>query len=285
MATLVPEVSLRNKTTGEVAAGADNTANQVNLVNAAASSDPAIIVTGSDTNIDLDVKPKGTGVVRLGAEKANFIEAKGAAASSDPSIIIAGSDTDIDFDVKTKGRGVLRLNNNTTASTDGSKIGFQSKPGQSASMGNNVIGGEISPRLNDAVALTGTGSIIGLHVDAYLKGTSAGTVAGDVRGMQIELVTDDAGTRTISGDVVGLRFRSAFSATTITGKFVPIKIEKAETQTNSKQWDAVLMLPGTNAGIWHDDPTTEPSTPAGYIKVLANGNARYIQLYSTAPTD
>ena len=108
---------------------------------------------------------------------------------------------------------------------------------------------------------------------------------GHIRGMQIELVTDDAGTRTISGDVTGLRIRCAFSATTITGKFQAIKIEKPETQTNSKNYDAVLTLTSNNGGVWHDNPTTEPADASGYIKVLVNGNARYIQLYSTAPTD
>lgn len=179
----------------------------------------------------------------------------------------------------------VRLNSITNTGTANDFIGFQSKPGQGTSTAKNVIGGEVSPRLNDAIALTGTGSIIGLHVDAYLKGTSAGTVAGDVRGLQIEAVTDDAGTRTVSGNVSMLRFRSAFSATTITGKFVPIRIEKPETQTNSKNFDAVLELTSTLAGVWNDAPGTEPSTADGYIKVLVNGNARYLQLYSTAPTD
>lgn len=179
----------------------------------------------------------------------------------------------------------VRVNSITNTGTANSFIGFQSKPGQGASTAQNLIGFEVSPRLSDAVALTGSGSIIGGHIDAYLKGTSAGTVAGDVRGLQIEMVTDDAGTRTISGNVSMLRFRAAFSATTITGKFVPIRVEKPETQTNSKNFDAVLELTSTLAGVWNDAPGTEPTTADGYIKVLVNGNARYIQLYSGAPAD
>ena len=177
----------------------------------------------------------------------------------------------------------VRLNSITNTGTANSLIGFQSKPGQGASTAQNVIGCEISPRVNDTFALTGSGSLIGAHVDAYLKGTT-GNVAGDVRGMQIELVTDDAGTRTVAGDVVGLRFRAAFSGT-ITGDMVAIRVEKAETQTNSKQWEAVLELTSTVAGVWNDAPGTEPTTADGYIKVLVNGNARYIQLYSGAPAD
>lgn len=195
---------------------------------------------------------------------------------------ISGQHTDFRTDDDSK---TLRLNSRNYTQTSGNSIGFQAKPAQTVASSGQVIGGEISPRVNDGIALSGSGGLVGLHVDAYAKGTSAGTIAGDVRALNLELVTDDAGTRTISGNVTGIRIRSAFSATTITGTFVPIRIEKAESQTNSKQYDAVLELPSTNAGVWHSDPGTEPSTAAGYIKVLVNGLARYIQLYSGAPVD
>ena len=176
----------------------------------------------------------------------------------------------------------VTLNSRNYTQTSGSSIGFQSKPAQTVTTTGSVIGGEISPRVNNDIDVA---NVIGLHVDTYLKGTATRTVSGDVRGEQIELVTDDAGTCTYSGKVVGLRFRTAFSATGITGLFVPISVEKPEAQTNSQNYDGVLDLTSTVAGVWHDDPTTEPSTAAGYVKVYVNGNARYIQLYSTAPTD
>ena len=176
----------------------------------------------------------------------------------------------------------VTLNSRNYTQTSGSSIGFQSKPAQTVTTTGSVIGGEVSPRVNNDIDVA---NIIGLHIDTYLKGTATRTVSGDVRGEQIELVTDDAGTGTYSGKVVGLRFRTAFSATGITGLFVPISVEKPEAQTNSQNYDGVLDLTSTVAGVWHDDPTTEPSTAAGYVKVYVNGNARYIQLYSTAPTD
>ena len=178
----------------------------------------------------------------------------------------------------------VRINSITNTGTANSWIGFQSKPAQGASTAQNVIGFEVSPRLNDTFALTGSGSIIGAHVDTYLRGTT-GNVAGDVRGQQIELVTDDAGTRTVSGDVVGLRFRSAFSATGITGDMVPLRVEFSEVQTNSQNWDAFLKLTGDQAGVWNDNPGTEPTTADGYLKIIVNGQIRYIQLYSGAPVD
>lgn len=179
----------------------------------------------------------------------------------------------------------VRIDSVTNTGTANSWIGFQSKPAQGVSTAQNVIGFEVSPRLNDAVALTGGGTIIGAHVDANLKGTT-GNIAGDVRGQQIELVTDDAGTRTISGDVIGERFRMAFSGT-VTGSIVPFKVEKAEAQTNSKSWTALMNLTSIQPGVWNDDPGTEVNIGAakGYIKVLVNGQVRYIALFDQAPVD
>jgi hypothetical protein len=177
----------------------------------------------------------------------------------------------------------VRINSITNTGTANSWIGFQSKPAQGASTAQNVIGGEISPRVNDTFALTGTGSIIGLHTDAFLRGTT-GNIAGDVRGTQVELVTDDAATRTISGNVMGTRYRMAFSGT-VTGSIVPLRVEFAEVQTNSKAWTAVMEFTGDQAGVWNDNPGTEPTTADGYLKIIVNGNARYLQLYSGAPVD
>ena len=176
----------------------------------------------------------------------------------------------------------VRINSITNTGTANSLIGFQSKPRQGAASAHNVIGGEISSQISDGIALTGSGSIIGLHADTYVRGTT-GNIAGDVRALQLELVTDDAGTRTITGDVVGIRMRAAFSGT-ITGNMVPIRIELAETQTNSKQWEYVLELTGVNGLVWDDDFGTEPADAAGGFKVRINGQDRWIQTYSTAPS-
>ena len=176
----------------------------------------------------------------------------------------------------------IRLNSITNTGTGNDFIGFQSKPAQGAATAKNVIGAEVSARVNSTFALTSSGTLIGMHVDAYLRGT-AGDIGGDVRGMQVELVTDDAGTRTITGDVVGLRMRAAFSGT-ISGDMVAIKIEKAEAQTNSNQWEYVLELTDVNGLIWDDDWGTEPSTAAGGFKVRINGQDRWVQTYSSAPS-
>lgn len=175
----------------------------------------------------------------------------------------------------------VRINSRDFSQASGSSIGFQAKPAQAVTSTGSVIGGEISPRVNDNVDIA---NVIGLHVDTYLKGTAAKTVSGDVRGLQVELVTDDAGTNTVSGNVSAIRVRAAFSASTLTGVMAPIRIEKAEAQTNSQQWDCVLELTDVNGLIWDDDFGTEPADAAGGFKVRINGQDRWVQTYSTAPS-
>lgn len=189
-------------------------------------------------------------------------------------------DADFNLDLQTfRGDKPIRLNSRTASGTTGDHIGFQCKPAQGASTAKNVIGCEISPRVNSGVALSSSGSLIGAHIDAFLRGTAAGTIAGDVRGLNLELVTDDGGTRTISGNVSGIRMRSAFSATTITGKFCAFRIEKPEAQTNSKDYDYLFDLTGTSAA-WNSAGT--PSTQAGFILCRVNGVDKRIQLFTDA---
>ena len=180
----------------------------------------------------------------------------------------------------------VRINSRNYTGTTGDNIAVQIKPAVTVTKtADGLKGLEVSPRVNSGVAMAGaSGTVIGIASDVYLKGTATGTIAGDIRALNLEVVTDDAGTRTISGNVNAIRVRAAFSATTISGTMVPIRIEKAEAQTGSQQWDAVLELPSTNTGIWHDTDSDSGDTEAGYIKVLVNGNARYILLYSDAPT-
>ena len=247
------------------------------------------LVTSADDNA-LSVGANGATnpVLQVDASTASVatgVKVTGAAAGSSVTLASISSGTNEKLLINSKGGSEIRLNSRTdSASTTGDFIGAQIKPGVGiAKTSGGVTGVEISPRVNDTFALT-TGSVIGAHIDAYLKGTT-GNIGGDVRGAQIELVTDDAGARTITGDVTGLRFRSAFSATGITGNFQAIKIEKPETQTNSQTYDSVLTLTSTIPLVWNDAPGTEPTTADGYIKVIVNGNARYIQLYSGAPVD
>src|SRR3990167_6207213 len=73
----------------------------------------------------------------------------GIVPASGQHLVLNSGTTSTDLGGKT-----VRINSITNTGTANDPIGFQSKIGQGASTAKNVIGAEISPRLNDAVALT-----------------------------------------------------------------------------------------------------------------------------------
>lgn len=172
--------------------------------------------------------------------------------------------------------GTLRFNSRNYTQTSGDSIGFQSKPAQTVSSSGSVFGAQISPRLNSAVALTGSGSIIGLHVDTYLKGT-AGDVAGEVRGLQVELVDDNSAGRTVTGDIVGIRFRSNLSCAN-TGDQVALKVENGE---GALKWDAFAKLE-EETGKFAKHTAAGVALPAdvGYIRVKVGDTFYKMALYN-----
>lgn len=217
-------------------------------------------VTGNVTgNVTGDVTGNLTGNV----------VATSVVATSGQNLAINSGTTATDVAGKT-----IRLNSITNIGTANSFIGFQSKPAVGASTANDVIGGEISPRVNDTFALTTSGSIIGLHVDAYLKGTT-GNIAGDVRGVQIEMVDDTGSSRTVSGNVAHIRIRSNISYT-VSGKYSVIRVENEE---GTKAMDALFQFT-TGSGCLVEANGTVGGTQNQAVKILIGTTTYYIPLHT-----
>lgn len=167
----------------------------------------------------------------------------------------------------------VRIRSTTfTGTLSSSIIGFQSKPGAGANASAEVIGGEISPRINDT--FTGT-SIIGLHVDCYLKGTT-GNLSADVRGMQIELTDDTGSSRTVAGYMTHLRLRSNMSCT-VTGKYSAIRVENEE---GTKAMDALIQFTA-GSGCLVEASGTVGGTQDKALKVIIDTTTYYIPLHTT----
>lgn len=169
----------------------------------------------------------------------------------------------------------VRINSVTNTGTANDFIGFQSKPGQGASTAQNVIGFEVSPRLNDAIALTGSGSIIGGHVDVYLKGTT-GDIAGDVRNLQLELTDDTGSSRTVAGNVAHIRVRSNLSCT-VTGKYSVLRVENEE---GTKAMDGLIQFT-TGTGCLVEGSGTVGGTQDRALKVLVGTTTYYIPMHTS----
>ena len=174
----------------------------------------------------------------------------------------------------------IRLNSRNYTATSGESTAVQSKPRASVGGTIGITAFEAGPGFNDGIS----GShLVGFKSDCYLKGSS-GTLSSEVRAFQGQVTDQNVGGRTLSDDVVvGLwMWHQLHSGHTFSKHVVALKCQNA---TGGKGWDAFLKFEGNQGGIWHSDPTTEPSNAAGYIKVLFGTTARYVQLYSTAPTD
>lgn len=179
--------------------------------------------------------------------------------------------------VNTTGAGkTIRLNVRTESTdTANSLIGVQIKPGRGVAAATDVIGVEISPRINDAIALTGSGSLIGAHVDVYLKGTT-GNIAGDVRCLQSELTDDTGSSRTVAGNVTHLRVRSNLSCT-VTGKYSVIRVENEE---GTKAMDALVQFT-TGSGCLVESAGTVGGTQDQALKILIGTTTYYIPLHTS----
>lgn len=169
----------------------------------------------------------------------------------------------------------VRINSITNTGTANDPIGFQSKIGQGASTAKNVIGFEVSPRLNDAVALTGSGTIIGGHIDIYLKGTT-GAIAGDVRNLQLELTDDTGSSRAVSGYVTHIRVRSNLSCSA-TGKYSVLRVENEE---GTKAMDGLVQFT-TGSGCLVEGSGTVGGTQDRALKVYVGDTVYYIPMHTT----
>jgi hypothetical protein len=92
--------------------------NHVGITNAATGNGPTIEAAGDDSNVDLNVKPKGTGAILLKdgdgnelvktsrtASAVNEITVANAATGNGPTLSATGDDTNIDLNIAGKGTG------------------------------------------------------------------------------------------------------------------------------------------------------------------------------------
>lgn len=97
--------------------------NGMDFVGSATGNAVQIAATGSDTNVDLQIRSKGSGNVILAdsggeeilicddvASAVNEVTITNAATSNDPSIAATGGDTNIDLNLVSKGSGVVQAN-------------------------------------------------------------------------------------------------------------------------------------------------------------------------------
>lgn len=166
----------------------------------------------------------------------------------------------------------VRINSRSYTQASGNSIGFQSKPSQTVTTTGDVIGGEISPRLQAAI---GTGQIKGLHVDIDLKGATGGNIT-DIKVLEVEMVSDASAGRTVSGDAMCMQFRNALQGVTVTGDVGVFEVQANE----GVAWEVFGKFPD-DSGIaaTTGSPASLPAN-TGYIRVKVGSTLFKIPLYA-----
>lgn len=130
--------------------------------------------------------------------------------------------------------------------------------------------------VNNVTAATG-GTVNGAHISLSVSGAS-GAVSGAGNALRATLGLGDG--TAAGGTLAAIQVDSDFhSGATVPATCAGIRF----TTSGSLAFPYVMAFDGTNGLVWDDDFGTEPSTAAGGLKVLVNGSARWIQLYSGAP--
>jgi hypothetical protein len=172
--------------------------NYVQVTGAATGGRPLVSVQGSDTNINIGLLAKGSGVVYLqsgsGAAleasatgNANYFSMVGTAAGTDPVLTVKGSDTNIDLVLSPKGTGALQAQQTDSTATGGNARGAnavdwqtsRNNPAQVASANNTFIGSGFANSASGgyAVATGGFGNNSGGVASFTGSGSGNGTTA------------------------------------------------------------------------------------------------------------
>ncbi len=145
--------------------------NYLRLENAAASSPPQLRAAGTDTNINLWLRPKGNGAVTIYA-----------ATGQTPTLQANGADTNHNLNLTTKGTGVVEANGVAVATISGT----QTLTNKSVDLANNTLTGttaQFNTALSDDDFDTLTGAVT--LTNKTLTSPKIGTAILDTNGANL----------------------------------------------------------------------------------------------------
>jgi hypothetical protein len=157
--------------------------NEITVANAATGSGPIISATGGDTNIPVNIKPKGSGSVNLvdgngnenlktgqTASAVNEVTITNAATGNPPTVSATGDDTNIELKLIAKGTGKIREDARygvITTNSDGATVTFNCA---TSNIHTVTLGGNRTLALSNDIA----GQVLLLHLKQ--DGTGSRTV-------------------------------------------------------------------------------------------------------------
>lgn len=270
-----PQVNQLLDTNGNVALTLVATASAVNyleITNSATGSDLTIRAAGSDANININVRPRGTGSVyiRDGANSrlADFIPVVSAAnrlvftsavAGSAPIISAAGSDTNVDLQLSGKGTGGVVLPN-------GNPLAIYNTTDQATNY-ERIRSYWSSNTAYVSTEAAGTGTIRNLYVNV-----------GNARGLLISGIPSVNGRYSMNEatgftNAVGVALTNTF--TTSSGTNVGLSVSTTLSQTSTAGYTTLLLS------------STETTTGSGAKNLIVGqvGGVTKFQLNNAGQTE
>jgi hypothetical protein len=168
----------------------------------------------------------------------------------------------------------VKLNSRDFTQASGSSIAFQSKPSQTVDTTGDVIGGEISPRVQSGID---AGQLKGLHIDTDMKGTGARTVSW-VKGLELEFGSDAGSNVTVTNDAVGINLRNFLQGVTVTGDVAAIRIQNHE----GVAYTCFAKFEGENAGIEITGASASIPANTGYLLIKVGSTLYRIPIYANS---
>ena len=170
----------------------------------------------------------------------------------------------------------VRINSRSYTKTTGDISAYQTKPSQTVTGTTTLVGGESSPRFQDAC---GGASLIGYKSNPDLKGTT-GDLTGDVRAYEGRVESASGSTRTIAGTAAVLHAMNSLHGTVTGGAFV-IAVDAAG---GNVAWSGFAEMADDEqvASVDAAGKLVDISGTAndGWMKVKVGAEVKYIALYN-----
>lgn len=167
-----------------------------------------------------------------------------------------------------------RLNSRSFTQASGSSIGFQSKPSQTVDTTGDIIGCEISPRVQSGID---AGQLKGAHIDTDAKGTGARTVSW-IKALELEFGSDPSSNMTVTNDAVAINVRNFLQGATVSGDVAVLRVQNHE----GVAFTCFAKFEGENAGV--EITAASASIPAntGYLLIKVGSTLYRIPVYANS---
>ncbi|CAB4133502.1 hypothetical protein UFOVP250_213, partial [uncultured Caudovirales phage] len=213
----------------------NNTATAVNYMQVTgniAGSAPSFSVAGTDTNIDLALIPKGTGVTTFGSQQANYWTKSSASTTLTPITSVVGSDTNISMAFQPKGTGAIDL----AAGSSGVNI---SNGGTVTAITRTSTGSGYSSFPTIAISAPTTAGGVQATASVFTVGTTSATIQSGGTGYTVnDVISTNAGASqssaaTFTVTAVSSGVITAISSTGTGGAFTAIPTNPVATTGGS----------------------------------------------------